>query len=216
MPGVHQNEHQHQHATTTIQTTTAHLRKKYSNALPVWCVGRRQATQTNRNHNATEANADGEDDPEAKSFKPSRGGGGGGGGGGSSSHPPSPKHSTTMDPIAKLNRDPEHVRGTRKARLFLICLPIALIFLMILRPLYAPFIDVFGGDLLDQLLASEEGQGHVSAVSVSDDFLSEHWPVEASGTAAEKHTSSHVTDKRKKKNDEHRNRKLFSVERSYQ
>ena len=53
---------------------------------------------------------------------------------------------------------------------------------MILRPLYAPFIDVFGGDLLDQLLASEEGQGHVSAVSVSDDFLSEHWPVEASGT----------------------------------
>ena len=37
---------------------------------------------------------------------------------------------------------------------------------MILRPLYAPFIDVFGGDLLDQLLASEEGQGHVSAVSV--------------------------------------------------
>ena len=129
------------------------------------------------------------------------------------------------DPVAKLNRDPEHVRCTRKARLFLICLPIGLIFLMILRPLYAPFIDVFGGDLLDQLLASEEGQGHVSAVSVSDDFLSEHWPVEASGTAAEKHTSSHVSahsssgssssrekesrEKKKKKSEEYRNRKML-------
>jgi hypothetical protein len=96
---------------------------------------------------------------------------------------------------------------------------------MILRPLYAPFIDVFGGDLLDQLLASEEGQGHVSAVSVSDDFLSEHWPVEASGTAAEKHTSSHVSasssssrekesrEKKKKKGEEHRNnRKMLFAE----
>ena len=101
---------------------------------------------------------------------------------------------------------------------------------MILRPLYAPFIDVFGGDLLDKLLASEEGQGHVSAVSVSDDFLSEHWPVEASGTAAEKHTSTHVSahsssgsssgssssrekenreKKKKKKSEEYRNRKML-------
>ena len=161
-------------------------------------------------------------DPEAKSSKSSRERGGGGGGGTSSS---SPKHASMTDPVAKLNRDPEHVRGTRKARLFLICLPIGLIFLMILRPLYAPFIDVFGGDLLDQLLASEEGQGHVSAVSVSDDFLSEHWPVEASGTAAEKHTSSHVSahsssgssssrekesrEKKKKKSEEYRNRKML-------
>ena len=165
-------------------------------------------------------------DPEAKSSKPSRERGGGGGGTSSSS----PKHAASMtDPVAKLNRDPEHVRGTRKARLFLICLPIGLIFLMILRPSYAPFIDVFGGDLLDQLLASEEGQGHVSAVSVSDDFLSEHWPVEASGTAAEKHTSTHVSahsssgsssgssssrekenrEKKKKKSEEYRNRKML-------
>jgi hypothetical protein len=164
-------------------------------------------------------------DPEAKSSKPSRERGGGGGTSSSS-----PKHAASMtDPVAKLNRDPEHVRGTRKARLFLICLPIGLIFLMILRPLYAPFIDVFGGDLLDQLLASEEGQGHVSAVSVSDDFLSEHWPVEASGTAAEKHTSTHVSahsssgsssgssssrekesrEKKKKKSEEYRNRKML-------
>ena len=160
--------------------TTTHQRKQHlSSALPAWCIGRRPGTNTHVDI-----------DPEAKSSKPSRERGGGGGGTSLSS----PKHAASMtDPVAKLNRDPEHVRGTRKARLFLICLPIGLIFLMILRPLYAPFIDVFGGDLLDQLLASEEGQGHVSAVSVSDDFLSEHWPVEASGTAAEKHTSTHVS-----------------------
>ena len=193
--------------------TTTHQRKQHlSSALPAWCIGRRPGT-----------NAHVDIDPEAKSSKPSRERGGGGGGGTSSS---SPKHAASMtDPVAKLNRDPEHVRGTRKARLFLICLPIGLIFLMILRPLYAPFIDVFGGDLLDQLLASEEGQGHVSAVSVSDDFLSEHWPVEASGTAAEKHTSSHVSahsssgssssrekesrEKKKKKSEEYRNRKML-------
>ena len=192
--------------------TTTHQRKQHlSSALPAWCIGRRPGTNTHVDI-----------DPEAKSSKPSRERGGGGGGTSSSS----PKHAASMtDPVAKLNRDPEHVRGTRKARLFLICLPIGLIFLMILRPLYAPFIDVFGGDLLDQLLASEEGQGHVSAVSVSDDFLSEHWPVEASGTAAEKHTSSHVSahsssgssssrekesrEKKKKKSEEYRNRKML-------
>ena len=195
--------------------TTTHQRKQHlSSALPAWCIGRRPGTNTH--------NVDIDLDPEAKSSKPSRERGGGGGGGTSSS---SPKHASMTDPVAKLNRDPEHVRGTRKARLFLICLPIGLIFLMILRPLYAPFIDVFGGDLLDQLLASEEGQGHVSAVSVSDDFLSEHWPVEASGTAAEKHTSSHVSahsssgssssrekesrEKKKKKSEEYRNRKML-------
>ena len=198
--------------------TTTHQRKQHlSSALPAWCIGRRPGN----------ANTHVDIDPEAKSSKPSRERGGGGGGGTSSS---SPKHAASMtDPVAKLNRDPEHVRGTRKARLFLICLPIGLIFLMILRPLYAPFIDVFGGDLLDQLLASEEGQGHVSAVSVSDDFLSEHWPVEASGTAAEKHTSTHVSahsssgsssgssssrekesrEKKKKKSEEYRNRKML-------
>ena len=195
--------------------TTTHQRKQHlSSALPAWCIGRRPGT----------TNAHVDIDPEAKSSKPSRERGGGGGGTSSSS----PKHAASMtDPVAKLNRDPEHVRGTRKARLFLICLPIGLIFLMILRPLYAPFIDVFGGDLLDQLLASEEGQGHVSAVSVSDDFLSEHWPVEASGTAAEKHTSTHVSahsssgsssgssrekesrEKKKKKSEEYRNRKML-------
>ena len=194
--------------------TTTHQRKQHlSSALPAWCIGRRPGTNTHVDN-----------DPEAKSSKPSRERGGGGGGTSSSS----PKHAASMtDPVAKLNRDPEHVRGTRKARLFLICLPIGLIFLMILRPLYAPFIDVFGGDLLDQLLASEEGQGHVSAVSVSDDFLSEHWPVEASGTAAEKHTSTHVSahsssgsssgssrekesrEKKKKKSEEYRNRKML-------
>ena len=197
--------------------TTTHQRKQHlSSALPAWCIGRRPGTNTHVDI-----------DPEAKSSKPSRERGGGGGGTSSSS----PKHAASMtDPVAKLNRDPEHVRGTRKARLFLICLPIGLIFLMILRPLYAPFIDVFGGDLLDQLLASEEGQGHVSAVSVSDDFLSEHWPVEASGTAAEKHTSTHVSahsssgsssgssssrekenreKKKKKKGEEYRNRKML-------
>ena len=192
--------------------TTTHQRKQHlSSALPAWCIGRRPGTNTHVDI-----------DPEAKSSKPSRERGGGGGGTSSSS----PKHAASMtDPVAKLNRDPEHVRGTRKARLFLICLPIGLIFLMILRPLYAPFIDVFGGDLLDQLLASEEGQGHVSAVSVSDDFLSEHWPVEASGTAAEKHTSTHVSahsssgssssrekesrEKKKKKSEEYRNRKML-------
>ena len=192
--------------------TTTHQRKQHlSSALPAWCIGRRPGTNTHV-----------EIDPEAKSSKPSRERGGGGGGTSSSS----PKHAASMtDPVAKLNRDPEHVRGTRKARLFLICLPIGLIFLMILRPLYAPFIDVFGGDLLDQLLASEEGQGHVSAVSVSDDFLSEHWPVEASGTAAEKHTSTHVSahsssgsssfrekesrEKKKKQSEEYRNRKML-------
>ena len=194
--------------------TTTHQRKQHlSSALPAWCIGRRPGTNTH--------NVDIDLDPEAKSSKPSRERGGGGGGTSSSS----PKHASMTDPVAKLNRDPEHVRGTRKARLFLICLPIGLIFLMILRPLYAPFIDVFGGDLLDQLLASEEGQGHVSAVSVSDDFLSEHWPVEASGTAAEKHTSSHVSahsssgssssrekesrEKKKKKSEEYRNRKML-------
>ena len=182
-------------------------------------MGRRPGGTTTTSNN--------DDDPEGKSSKPLRTGGA------ASSHPSSPKHHhaagssvSMMDPIAKLNRDPEHVRGTRQARLFLICLPIALIFVMILRPLYAPFIDVFGGDLLDQLLASEEGQGHVSAVSVSDDFLSEHWPVEASGTAAEKHTSSHVSasssssrekesrEKKKKKGEEHRNnnRKMLVAE----
>ena len=196
--------------------TTTHQRKQHlSSALPAWCIGRRPGTNTHVDI-----------DPEAKSSKPSRERGGGGGGGGTSSS--SPKHAASMT-VAKLNRDPEHVRGTRKARLFLICLPIGLIFLMILRPLYAPFIDVFGGDLLDQLLASEEGQGHVSAVSVSDDFLSEHWPVEASGTAAEKHTSTHVSahsssgsssgssssrekesrEKKKKKSEEYRNRKML-------
>ena len=196
--------------------TTTHQRKQHlSSALPAWYIGRRPGTNTHVDI-----------DPEAKSSKPSRERGGGGGGTSSSS----PKHAASMtDPVAKLNRDPEHVRGTRKARLFLICLPIGLIFLMILRPLYAPFIDVFGGDLLDQLLASEEGQGHVSAVSVSDDFLSEHWPVEASGTAAEKHTSTHVSahsssgsssgssssrekesrEKKKKKSEEYRNRKML-------
>ena len=193
--------------------TTTHQRKQHlSSALPAWCIGRRPGTNTHVDI-----------DPEAKSSKPSRERGGGGGGTSSSS----PKHASMTDPVAKLNRDPEHVRGTRKARLFLICLPIGLIFLMILRPLYAPFIDVFGGDLLDQLLASEEGQGHVSAVSVSDDFLSEHWPVEASGTAAEKHTSTHVSahsssgsssgssrekesrEKKKKKSEEYRNRKML-------
>ena len=196
--------------------TTTHQRKQHlSSALPAWCIGRRPGTNTHVDI-----------DPEAKSSKPSRERGGGGGGTSSSS----PKHAASMtDPVAKLNRDPEHVRGTRQARLFLICLPIGLIFLMILRPLYAPFIDVFGGDLLDQLLASEEGQGHVSAVSVSDDFLSEHWPVEASGTAAEKHTSTHVSahsssgsssgssssrekesrEKKKKKSEEYRNRKML-------
>ena len=191
--------------------TTTHQRKQHlSSALPAWCIGRRPGTNTHVDI-----------DPKAKSSKPSRERGGGGGGTSSSS----PKHASMTDPVAKLNRDPEHVRGTRKARLFLICLPIGLIFLMILRPLYAPFIDVFGGDLLDQLLASEEGQGHVSAVSVSDDFLSEHWPVEASGTAAEKHTSSHVSahsssgssssrekesrEKKKKKSEEYRNRKML-------
>ena len=195
--------------------TTTHQRKQHlSSALPAWCIGRRPGTNTHVDI-----------DPEAKSSKPSRERGGGGGGTSSSS----PKHAASMtDPVAKLNRDPEHVRGTRKARLFLICLPIGLIFLMILRPLYAPFIDVFGGDLLDQLLASEEGQGHVSAVSVSDDFLSEHWPVEASGTAAEKHTSTHVSAhsssgsssgssssrekesrEKKKKSEEYRNRKML-------
>lgn len=196
--------------------TTTHQRKQHlSSALPAWCIGRRPGTNTHVDI-----------DPEAKSSKPSRERGGRGGGTSSSS----PKHAASMtDPVAKLNRDPEHVRGTRKARLFLICLPIGLIFLMILRPLYAPFIDVFGGDLLDQLLASEEGQGHVSAVSVSDDFLSEHWPVEASGTAAEKHTSTHVSahsssgsssgssssrekesrEKKKKKSEEYRNRKML-------
>ena len=191
--------------------TTTHQRKQHlSSALPAWCIGRRPGTNTHVDI-----------DPEAKSSKPSRERGGGGGTSSSS-----PKHAASMtDPVAKLNRDPEHVRGTRKARLFLICLPIGLIFLMILRPLYAPFIDVFGGDLLDQLLASEEGQGHVSAVSVSDDFLSEHWPVEASGTAAEKHTSTHVSahsssgssssrekesrEKKKKKSEEYRNRKML-------
>ena len=195
--------------------TTTHQRKQHlSSALPAWCIGRRPGTNTH--------NVDIDLDPEAKSSKPSRERGGGGGGTSSSSS----KYAASMtDPVAKLNRDPEHVRGTRKARLFLICLPIGLIFLMILRPLYAPFIDVFGGDLLDQLLASEEGQGHVSAVSVSDDFLSEHWPVEASGTAAEKHTSSHVSahsssgssssrekesrEKKKKKSEEYRNRKML-------
>ena len=196
--------------------TTTHQRKQHlSSALPAWCIGRRPGTNTHVDI-----------DPEAKSSKPSRERGGGGGGTSSSS----PKHAASMtDPVTKLNRDPEHVRGTRQARLFLICLPIGLIFLMILRPLYAPFIDVFGGDLLDQLLASEEGQGHVSAVSVSDDFLSEHWPVEASGTAAEKHTSTHVSahsssgsssgssssrekesrEKKKKKSEEYRNRKML-------
>jgi len=201
--------------------TTTHQRKQHlSSALPAWCIGRRPGT----------TNAHVDIDPEAKSSKPSRERGGGGGGTSSSS----PKHAASMtDPVAKLNRDPEHVRGTRKARLFLICLPIGLIFLMILRPLYAPFIDVFGGDLLDQLLASEEGQGHVSAVSVSDDFLSEHWPVEASGTAAEKHTSTHVSahsssgsssgssssrekesreKKKKKKSEEYRNRKMLFLD----
>lgn len=200
--------------------TTTHQRKQHlSSALPAWCIGRRPGT----------TNAHVDIDPEAKSSKPSRERGGGGGGTSSSS----PKHAASMtDPVAKLNRDPEHVRGTRKARLFLICLPIGLIFLMILRPLYAPFIDVFGGDLLDQLLASEEGQGHVSAVSVSDDFLSEHWPVEASGTAAEKHTSTHVSahsssgsssgssssrekesrEKKKKKSEEYRNRKMLFLD----
>ena len=199
--------------------TTTHQRKQHlSSALPAWCIGRRPGTNTHK--------MDIDLDPEAKSSKPSRERGGGGGGGTLSS---SPKHASMTDPVAKLNRDPEHVRGTRKARLFLICLPIGLIFLMILRPLYAPFIDVFGGDLLDQLLASEEGQGHVSAVSVSDDFLSEHWPVEASGTAAEKHTSTHVSahsssgsssgssssrekenrEKKKKKSEEYRNRKML-------
>ena len=194
--------------------TTTHQRKQHlSSALPAWCIGRRPGTNTHVDI-----------DPEAKSSKPSRERGGGGGTSSSS-----PKHAASMtDPVAKLNRDPEHVRGTRKARLFLICLPIGLIFLMILRPLYAPFIDVFGGDLLDQLLASEEGQGHVSAVSVSDDFLSEHWPVEASGTAAEKHTSTHVSAhsssgsssgssssrekesrEKKKKSEEYRNRKML-------
>lgn len=196
--------------------TTTHQRKQHlSSALPAWCIGRRPGTNTHK--------MDIDLDPEAKSSKPSRERGGGGGGTSSSS----PKHASMTDPVAKLNRDPEHVRGTRKARLFLICLPIGLIFLMILRPLYAPFIDVFGGDLLDQLLASEEGQGHVSAVSVSDDFLSEHWPVEASGTAAEKHTSTHVSahsssgsssgssrekesrEKKKKKSEEYRNRKML-------
>ena len=194
--------------------TTTHQRKQHlSSALPAWCIGRRPGTNTHVDI-----------DPEAKSSKPSRERGGGGGGTSSSS----PKHASMTVPVAKLNRDPEHVRGTRKARLFLICLPIGLIFLMILRPLYAPFIDVFGGDLLDQLLASEEGQGHVSAVSVSDDFLSEHWPVEASGTAAEKHTSTHVSAhsssgsssgssssrekesrEKKKKSEEYRNRKML-------
>ena len=63
----------------------------------------------------------------------------------------------------------------------------------------------------------------------SDDFLSEHWPVEASGTAAEKHTSTHVSahsssgsssgssssrekesrEKKKKKSEEYRNRKML-------
>ena len=196
--------------------TTPHQRKQHlSSALPAWCIGRRPGTNTHVDIA-----------PPANSSTPSRERGGGGGGTSSSS----PKHAASMtDPVAKLNRDPEHVRGTRKARLFLICLPIGLIFLMILRPLYAPFIDVFGGDLLDQLLASEEGQGHVSAVSVSDDFLSEHWPVEASGTAAEKHTSTHVSahsssgsssgssssrekesrEKKKKKSEEYRNRKML-------
>ena len=197
--------------------TTTHHRKNLSNALPAWCMGRRPGGTTTTSNN--------DDDPEGKSSKPLRTGGA------ASSHPSSPKHHhaggssmSMMDPIAKLNRDPEHVRGTRKARLFLICLPIALIFVMILRPLYAPFIDVFGGDLLDQLLASEEGQGHVSAVSVSDDFLSEHWPAEASGTAAEKHTSSHVSAsssssrekesrEKKKKGEGHRNnRKMLFAE----
>ena len=195
--------------------TTTHQRKQHlSSALPAWCIGRRPGTNTHK--------MDIDLDPEAKSSKPSRERGGGGGTSSSS-----PKDASMTDPVAKLNRDPEHVRGTRKARLFLICLPIGLIFLMILRPLYAPFIDVFGGDLLDQLLASEEGQGHVSAVSVSDDFLSEHWPVEASGTAAEKHTSTHVSahsssgsssgssrekesrEKKKKKSEEYRNRKML-------
>lgn len=181
----------------------------YSSALPAWCMGRRSSADSNQktsssiisssassSHHHHHQFRDDDEDPEAKHSKPHR----------SNtntnintnSQPQSPKNSsqTTMnqqDPLQKLNRDPEHVRGTRKARMFLMCLPIVLIFLMILRPFYAPFIDVFGGDLLDQLLASEEGQGHVSAVSVSDDFLNQHWPIEGSG----ENTAS--SQKRKKK-----------------
>ena len=181
-------------------------------------MGRRQATQTTRNHIATEANADGEDDPEAKSFKPSRGGGGGGGGGGEGFFSSSIAETFNDDGSNRKAQQRSRARQRHSQSSFVFDMFTDRVDILDdSETLYAPFIDVFGGDLLDQLLASEEGQGHVSAVSVSDDFFKRalaggsEWNCSLRSTA-----SSHVTDKRKKKNDEHRNRKLFSVESSYE
>lgn len=39
-----------------------------------------------------------------------------------------------------------HVQGTKRARLCLVTVPLVMIIVMITRPIYAPFIDVFGED----------------------------------------------------------------------
>ena len=42
------------------------------------------------------------------------------------------------------------MQGTKRARIFLMSVPVAMILIMVTRPLYAPLIDVFGDDMYDE------------------------------------------------------------------